>query len=388
MNSRRQLALLFVWRVVIGVVGGGSLPLIPGYAAQLGAQAGLIGYYLAFGFSAIAASTFAAGWLSDRFGRNKSILISTSLVLVVTTGLLGQVGNLWQLVLVTALWFFAGGVGFTLIAILTSLLTSGADRGRVFGILEMAGSAGGLIAGLALGPIVDQWGYRTMFPVLAALACLLALSAVALKETPKSQVAPAVSSVNDERHILTRAAIILLASRLMASVAGFMAQAGTPLTMNALGLSATAVSLTGAVGGAVSLPLPLFTGWLSDRAGRKPLLIAMLLIGSVALLFLAGSVLDWHFWAVTSLVYIFQIAGRAVGTAYMADVVTPEALGRGLSLYGGMEWVGGIIGYGVTGYAIQTLGSGATFFMGAALPLLAALLLVPLRSRQTQAVTV
>jgi len=383
-SNRQQLAALFVWRLTIGIVGGGSLPLIPAYAAQLGMQADLIGYYLAFGFSAIAVGTFVTGWLSDHFQRRKSFLIAASLVIVMATGLLGWVGHLGQLVLITAIWFFAGGIGFSIVAILTGLLAGEAERGRVFGALEVSGAVGSVIAGVLLGPIADQWGYRTMFTVLAVLACLLPLSGLVFKEEPTVPFTRAKPQTSSPAQGLKGIVVILLVSRVLAAVAGFVAQFGTPLTMNALGLSATAISLTGAVGGAVSLPLPLVTGWLSDRLGRKVLLIGMLFIGTLALVFLAGSVLEWHFWAVTSLAYIFQITGRGVGSAYMADMVAPESLGRGLSFYGGMEWIGGIIGYSATGYAIQNFGSSTTFFVGAALPLIAIGLLIPIRTTQVR----
>jgi MFS family permease len=387
MSNRKQLALVLMWRLIFGIVGGGPLALIPAYAAQLGAQADLIGYYLAFAFSSVAVSTSVAGWLADRFQRRRPFLIAASLALAGGALWMGWVGDLRLLVVVMALWFFAGGVGLTMIAILTGLLAGESERGRVFGILEVAVSLGALIAGVTLGAAADRWGYRWMFTGLAGLGGLLPLLAWWMED---SVTAPAVRGGRPSGGVAQRLAgvvVILLAARLLAATAGYATQFATPVMMNALLLSATAISLNSAVGGLISLPLPPLTGWLSDRLGRKPLLIGVLLLGALGVYLLAGSTVAWHFWAVTGVLYIFQLAGRAVGSAFLADSVPPEALGRGLSLYGMMEWIGGILGYGATGYTIQTFGAPVALYLVAALPLLAALLLIPIRSRQTRLAT-
>jgi MFS family permease len=387
MNNRKQIGLVLIWRLIFGIVGGGPLALIPAYAAQFGAQADLIGYYLAFAFSSVAVSTFVAGWLADRFQRRRPFLIAASVALAGGALWMGWVGDLRLLIVVMALWFFAGGVGLTMIAILTGLLAGESERGRVFGIFEVSVSLGALIAGVTLGAVADRWGYRALFTALAGLGCLLPLIAWWMRDQSTTPAARMEQPGTGGVHRLAGVVIILLAARWLAAIAGYATQFATPVMMNALLLSATAVSLTSAVGGLISLPLPPLIGWMSDRLGRKPLLIGLMLVGAAGAALLAGSALDWQFWAVTGVLYIFQIAGRAVGSAFLADSVPPESLGRGLSFYGMMEWIGGIIGYGATGYAIQNLGAPTTLYIVAALPLLAAVMLSPIRSKQTKLAT-
>jgi MFS family permease len=64
--SKRQFFALFVSSLVPWAVGNGLLPLLPGYFAQLGAEPGLIGYYLAFNQLTLAMGCVVAGWLSDK----------------------------------------------------------------------------------------------------------------------------------------------------------------------------------------------------------------------------------------------------------------------------------------------------------------------------------
>jgi MFS family permease len=76
-----------------------------------------------------------------------------------------------------------------------------------------------------------------------------------------------------------------------------------------------------------------------------------------------------------------------VGPALVTDIVPKAALGRGLSLYNATTWVGGIIGMGLTGHAIQGFGMVTTFIATAFLPVVALLLLIPVRPAETPVVT-
>jgi MFS family permease len=153
---------------------------------------------------------------------------------------------------------------------------------------------------------------------------------------------------------------------------------GRSLVMNDLGFSATAISSTGAIGALCTLPLPILVGWLSDRAGRVQLLVLGYLACTTALLVLAVSASLWHFWLVLGVMNVLFATG-SVGSALATDLVPQESLGRGMSLLSTMGWVGSIIGYAGTGYAVQNLGTASTFRAGALLPLLAIGLVMSIR---------
>jgi predicted MFS family arabinose efflux permease len=93
------------------------------------------------------------------------------------------------------------------------------------------------------------------------------------------------------------------------------------------------------------------------------------------MLVLFGSVDLWHFWTAQALIS-FIGSGSAVGAALVTDLVAPENLSASLARYDTARWLGGVLGYAGTGIAIQHLGLGATFILGALLPLIAITLII------------
>jgi MFS family permease len=120
-------------------------------------------------------------------------------------------------------------------------------------------------------------------------------------------------------------------------------------------------------------------GWLSDRVGRKRSLALGFLAGTAGLGVLAASVSLWHFWLAAALLRIMDSVNNAVGSALVTDLVPEESLGRGMSLFGAMMWIGAIVGNASTGQAVQNFGMTSTFITAAFLPLIAVALLIPIR---------
>jgi MFS transporter, DHA1 family, tetracycline resistance protein len=84
-------------------------------------------------------------------------------------------------------------------------------------------------------------------------------------------------------------------------------------------------------------------GRLSDRVGRRPVLIASLTASALAYLWLGGATALWMLFAARA--FAGACAGNiAAAQAYMADVTGPEQRARGMGLIGAAFGLGFIIG--------------------------------------------
>ncbi len=375
--GKKQLAGLFICSLLIWTYGNGLLPLLPVYAKKLGAESDAVGYYMSSIYIAIALSTVTAGWLSDKLQNRKKLLLGSGAIIIPVALLLGQLPSFGALVVLTAFLWFLGGMGLTLISILAGIFAKESERGKVFGTLAMTGTLGSLVGGLTTGPLADRYGYQAMFTIVGIGMSLLPLTALVLKDKPVAR--PAKASIKGDRSKLSVALFLLVIASTFAGIVTFSVRLGTSLTMVGHGFESTAISSTMAIGGAITLPLPLVMGWLSDRLGRKWFLGGSYLVGTVGALILPSSLSLWHFWLVSSLLTAMFYINNALGSALVTDLVPKESLGRGMSLFGSTVWVGGIIGFACTGYCLQNLGIGLTFFASALLTVIAMILLIPIR---------
>jgi MFS family permease len=242
-----------------------------------------------------------------------------------------------------------------------------------------------LTGGLLTGPVADRWGYPAMFGALALFLGLWPAGALLLGRRADVPAHPDGAAAQ-ARPRLGRSYSLLFAASLVSAVAGFVSILGRSLSMSALGLSATAISSTGAIGSAASLPLPLVVGGWSDRVGRTRFLLLCYLASAAGMVLLALSTSLWHFWVAVVVSSVASTVLSAVAPALVTDLVPREALGRGMGLYTMTGWIGAVIGFAGTGHAVQRLGMLPTLIASGALPLVSIALLMPVhRARAVHA---
>src|SRR4029077_12626556 len=94
-----------------------------------------------------------------------------------------------------------------------------------------------------------------------------------------------------------------------------------------------------------SVPMPLVAGWLSDRIGRKPLIVGVYLGGAIrfGVFLLAGTSLVW-LWAGIVLMGLFSFAESPQLQALLGDIAPPSirdasyALSFAMALGVGPSW--------------------------------------------------
>lgn len=380
--NKRQLLALCLCSMFVTFNGTTTVSLMPVYAIQLGADATMAGIFVAASFLAVTLGNIIGGWLSDRTGIRKPILLISCAVWIPTVLLMTQATDIVWLTLATALCWLPGGIAIAMTNILTGLSAAAGERGKVFGWTKFFNGIGGLLAGAIGGPVAERWGWPTLFVIMAVSIALMLTIATLIRDQPtpreatQTQVGNSVPSKGLQSVGLL--IMLLLVSHLLVRLSQLTGGLAVPLTMTSLGFNAVDVSSAIAFSAAITLPLPLLLGWLSDKAGRKRFLIFCYAIGAIGLLVMIPAAWLWHFWLSASLVAISSSASGVV-QAYVADLVPPHAMGRGMSLFNTTSLFAGIVGLSGAGYVIQNLGTRPALLVAASLSVVAILLLLRLR---------
>jgi MFS family permease len=136
-----------------------------------------------------------------------------------------------------------------------------------------------------------------------------------------------------------------------------------------------------------SVPVPLLAGWLSDRVGRKPIIIGVYLGGALGFVvfLLAGSSLV-GLWAGIVLMGLFSFAESPQLQALLADIAPPSIRDASYALYFTVAFGIGSLWVAVYGVVIDIAGEAAgvpiVFGLMAVAFLLAALGTIPIRADQ------
>ncbi len=136
-----------------------------------------------------------------------------------------------------------------------------------------------------------------------------------------------------------------------------------------------------------SVPMPLLAGWLSDRLGRKPLIIGVYLGGAVGfVVFLASGSSLIGLWAGIVLMGMFSFAESPQLQALLADIARPSIRDATFALYFTLAFGVGSLWVAVYGAIIGAAGDAAglpiVFVLMAASFVLAALGTLPIRAEE------
>ena len=374
-----------------------------GGAASL--QVTLAGFAIAYLMRPLGAVFFSH--IGDRRGRRVMMLMSVALMtaamlataVLPTRAAVGPAAGWLLLVLRCVMGFSVGGEYTGVVAYLLESAPEG-RRGLIASSASAASEIGGLLAvgasaftvSLLSSSDLERWGWRIPFFVGAAIAGSVGLARSTMRESPEFRRQQEQGTVPELplRHALTNHRAGIARSFAISAlgsityyvgityVPAFLTSAGSLSERQSLWLSTIAAA-------AVILITPL-TGLLSDRVGRKPVLIG-LCIGSAALptamfSLMAGSS---PATALIGAVILALVAGgvSAVGAVATAEQFPGEGRITGLAL--GATMATAVFG-GLTPYAAQVLvdRTGWTTAPGAMIALVAiAVLPIFLTMRET-----
>jgi MFS family permease len=394
-ENAAQFGLLVLVNALVGGMVGQErtvLPLLARDTFGLDGVTAALTFVVAFGI-AKAATNLAAGALSDRFGR-KPVLVAGWIVGLPVPLLIIAAPTWAWIVAANVLLGINQGLTWSTTVVMKIDLVGPARRGLATGLNEAAGYGAVAITALATGAIAAAAGLRPE-PFLLGLAYAvigLALSAIFVRET-RGHVALEQRGRTDgaipwsEAFLRTtfRDPSLSAASQagLVNNLNDGMAWGLLPLFYAAAGLSLPEIAVLAAVYPAVWGVAQIGTGALSDRVGRKPLIVAgMLLQGAAIAAIAAGS--GFAAWGLAA-------AALGLGTAMVyptllaavADVAAPAWRASAIGVYRLWRDLGFAAGAIVAGVIADRLGMTAAIWVVAALTALSGLV-VAVRMRETR----
>jgi MFS family permease len=377
--SRRMLVSLLGALFVCGLYGNGVLPLLPVYALEVSASPTFAGWFTAFAFLSLAAGSLSAG-RPGGFLQRRSFLLLLTLAAIPLIAATGRVTRAWQLMVLTGVSWLGGGILLTGLTIIASRHAAESERGRVFGLIGVTMNVSAFVGSMAIGALVDRFGYATMFAVVAA-SYLLVLAALAL--LPRVPVEPFAAPAGPAgspaaRSRIGAAAFLLLVAQFVVCIANGVGHLGRSLLMNERLFSASAITSTMAIGALVVLPVPFVLGWLSDRVGRRAILAGCFASGATSLAMLVVSRTLWQFWIVGVLLGVLGVS-LSIGPAFVADLVAPAHVGVVVSRFNAAYYLGTVIGMAALVPVSGALGMPLTLLSAAAAAAIGIFLLLAVR---------
>ena len=331
-----QFALLVAVNAFVGAIVGlerSTLPLVA--REEVGTATAVAGLSFIATFGLVkAVANLVTGMLGDRYGRRRLLLIGWVLAIPVPFAILAA-PSWWWIVAANALLGASQGLTWSSTVIMKIDLVGPRQRGLAMGLNEFAGYFALGVATLLGGMAAAKFGLRAG-PAYAGIAVTVVGFALALltRETSghaelEHQLAmtseaqrPSVS-IDARRGRSRRSLFYLNQSGLVNNLNDGLAWGLFPIFFAAAGVSLVESSVLVATYPLVWGVTQLFTGALSDRMGRKPLIVAGMLAQGAALVLigLSSTRLAWWISLIvlgvgTALVYPTLIAA-------VSDSVTP-----------------------------------------------------------------
>ena len=383
-ENRAQFSLLVAINAFVGAMVGlerSTLPLIGEDEFGLGSSAAVLSFIVAFGL-AKAFTNLAAGVGAERFGRRRLLILGWTLALPVP--LLIAVAPSWGwIVAANALLGVNQGLAWSMTVVMKIDLVGPRRRGLALGLNEAAGYGGVAVAAALSGWLASEFAPRDVLVAGGAgiAAAALLLSAFFVRDTAGHVQLEQRQSDHDHEEAAPRLRHAFREGSYRQPALRSCSQAGlvknlndalvwglVPLFLAAHGASAAEVGLVAGLYPGVWGVGQILAGQWSDRVGRKPLIVAGMLLQAGALALLAASdgavgpaaAAAVVLGAGTALVYPTLIAA-------ISDAVSPVARAPAVGVYRFWRDMGYVAGGLLAGFTADAIGYGGAIAIVAGL---------------------
>ena len=341
----RNVKALSVVSLLTDVSSDMIYPLLPIFLTTvLGASAAMIGTIEGFAESTAALLKLASGWWSDRVRRKPLVLFGYGLAAIMRP-LIGLATSASQVLAIRVSDRVGKGIRTSPRDALLADAADPAERGRAFGFHRAADNLGAMLGPLIAWLLLQHAGVamRSVFlwsAIPGALAIVVLLVFVREKrnveariDTPRSPApAPAPSQASTDKQPLGisfwKYLVVLLLFTLGGSTDAFLL-----LRASQLGVAAAMIPLLWAAHSLVKSATNTPGGMLSDKLGRKPLIVAGWIVYAIVYLLFGRATSAWQMWALFLAYGVYFGLTEGAEKALVTDLVPASKRGTAFGWY-------------------------------------------------------
>jgi MFS family permease len=351
-------------------------PLLPLFLSSvLGASASFIGVIEGAAETVAALLKLASGWFSDRVKKRKVLVVIGYGIASFIRPFTAMAQTATQVLGIRLADRVGKGIRT---APRDALLADSVDpsmRGKSFGFHAAADNAGAVFGPLAAFALL-RWGHLSLRGVfwLAAIPGLVAF--LVLVFFVREVAHRSESSRDGNAEIGTSRLggrfwwylIVLLVFTLGNSTDAFLL-----LRANQLGVAVALAPILWALLNFIKAALGTWGGGLSDKFGRKPLIIGGWLLYAAVYFGFAAATQSWQAWALFATYGVFYAMTEGTEKALVADLVPSDRRGSAFGWYNLAIGLGALPASLIFGAIWDRIGSHAAFLFGASLAFVASL---------------
>ncbi|MCE9600817.1 MAG: MFS transporter [Gemmatimonadetes bacterium] len=378
-------------------------PLLPLFLSTvLGTSAAALGVIEGLAESVSSLLRLPAGWYSDRIKRRKPFVVVGYSLASLVRPLIGLTQNMGQVLAIRLTDRFGKGLRSAPRDALIGDSVPPSQRGYAYGVHRAADSLGAVVGPLLAWSLltlkwVDLRGLFLWAAVPGVVAVVLVVAFV--KETGTAgpvrgagapSGATAATAATAAAPVLEQAAAplggyfwrylaVLFVFTLSTSTDAFLL-----LRASQLGVATALIPILWALLHVVKSSSTVMGGALSDRVGRRPLILGGWALYALVYLGFAMASVEWHMWALFVVYGLYFGATEGTEKAFVADLVPAARRGTAFGWFNAALGLGALPASVVFGVVWERSGADAAFVMGAGIAALATLLfilLVPNRAR-------
>ncbi len=352
-------------------------PLLPIFLTSvLGASFAFVGAVEGIAESTASILKTFSGWLSDKINIRKPIVVSGYTLSNVIKPLIAFTSHPWQVLIIRFADRFGKGVRTSPRDAMIADCSGEDEVGRSFGFhraMDTLGAVLGPAAAFLLLPIF-LGDYRKLFLASAIPAILSVLVIFFFVYEKKREIIPSQKPIELKIRNLDKRFLFFVFIMILFSL-GNSSDAFLILRAKGLGVPVVLIPILWMMFNVVYTAISAPAGILSDRIGRRQILVSGLLIYSLTYFGFALAKNSIEVWLLFALYGIYYALVEGIARAYVADLIPSEIRATAYGIYHTSIGLALLPASIIMGFLWQVLGPAVAFAFGATLALISAVLL-------------